>query len=138
MSDMDGGPGWWLDSDGRWRPPEHAPGAVRSGLAARLGPDPPGCWRAIAIAVSAVVVLGVGWYAFSYWQYTSQTDLERMQSDWDSLGLEGQEQICRRVESLGADGVIEDLAYSWTDVGIDGAPGEEAARDFLTTACSPE
>jgi uncharacterized RDD family membrane protein YckC len=53
MSDTPQGPGWWQASDGRWYPPEQAPGATPSaapsGGAAR-GPAPgplgPGWWQA--------------------------------------------------------------------------------------------
>jgi len=30
MSDVSQGPGWWLASDGKWYPPESAPGYVQS------------------------------------------------------------------------------------------------------------
>jgi hypothetical protein len=43
MSDQQQGPGWWLASDGRWYPPEQAPGAVPGdpGLASSAEPAPP-------------------------------------------------------------------------------------------------
>ncbi len=55
MSDSAQGPGWWLASDGRWYPPEQAPGyepqpetPAASPLSAPVvGPDmpPPGWWQ---------------------------------------------------------------------------------------------
>ena len=53
MSDTPQGPGWWQASDGRWYPPEQAPGATPApapDAGAALGPAPsplgPGWWQA--------------------------------------------------------------------------------------------
>ncbi|MCU1371701.1 MAG: hypothetical protein JWO77_2895 [Ilumatobacteraceae bacterium] len=40
MSDISQGPGWWQASDGKWYPPEQAPGATPTGAPA--GGPPPG------------------------------------------------------------------------------------------------
>lgn len=54
MSDQSQGPGWWLASDGKWYPPETAPGAVQP-------PAPPAAkppvWKRTWVVVTGIVVL---------------------------------------------------------------------------------
>lgn len=40
MSDMSQGPGWWQASDGKWYPPEQAPGAQAPGAPPAFGTPP--------------------------------------------------------------------------------------------------
>ena len=54
MSDMSQGPGWWQASDGKWYPPEQAPGGAPSGGASGELAD----WgqRAIGILIDFVTI----------------------------------------------------------------------------------
>lgn len=46
MSDMSQGPGWWQASDGKWYPPEQAPGGQPAAGAASFGGTPGGSFGA--------------------------------------------------------------------------------------------
>ena len=78
MSDTSQGPGWWQASDGKWYPPEQAPGAAPTGGQPAGGPPPgygtPPAYGAPAggggggVAVGDIV--GYGWKKFQ--EYVGQ------------------------------------------------------------------
>lgn len=81
MSDTSQGPGWWQASDGRWYPPESAPGAapVPVPFATPYGATPPvtgviGKPENIGIQILLAIVT-FGLYGI-YWAYKSHEEIK--------------------------------------------------------------
>jgi hypothetical protein len=75
MSEQSGGPGWWIASDGKWYPPEQAPGAAPAQPqptappsapptaplpTSAPGSSPDNKGKVVAVLVAALVLVAVG------------------------------------------------------------------------------
>ncbi|MCC5953537.1 MAG: hypothetical protein JJU45_15710 [Acidimicrobiia bacterium] len=61
MSDQSQGPGWWQASDGKWYPPEQAPG----GAPQQPGPQPGGGAQPAPAGIDVGSALSYGWNKFT-------------------------------------------------------------------------